>query len=110
MRYAGGLGPSGGGRNARMRTAAAPWISRSSTGAVTGAFVTTAPGADAQEVAAAIEREMPQLATVRNADEIIVLEGGEIVERGTHDELIARRGAYDRLWRVQTGDAAAAAQ
>ena len=39
------------------------------TGAVTGAFVKVAPDADAQEVAAAIEREMPQLATVSDADD-----------------------------------------
>ena len=39
------------------------------TGVVTGAFVTTAPGADSGEVAAAIEREMPQLATVSDADD-----------------------------------------
>lgn len=45
-----------------------------------------------------------RLSTVRNADEIIVLEDGEIAERGTHDDLIAADGIYARLWRVQTGE------
>ena len=38
-----------------------------------------------------------RLSTVRNADNIIVLDNGEIVEQGTHDDLIARRGLYQYL-------------
>jgi len=47
-----------------------------------------------------------RLSTVRHADRIHVLEGGRIVESGTHDELCARQGQYAALWRIQTGEAA----
>jgi ATP-binding cassette subfamily B protein len=40
-----------------------------------------------------------RLSTVRNADRIAVLEGGAIVETGTHDELIEAGGCYSRLYR-----------
>ena len=42
-----------------------------------------------------------RLSTIKNADEIFVLYEGEIVERGAHDELIARNGYYKRLYDMQ---------
>ena len=46
-----------------------------------------------------------RLSTITHADQILVLDRGEIVERGTHAELLARRGAYHRLYSMQFGDA-----
>lgn len=40
-----------------------------------------------------------RLSTIRNADQILVLEGGRIAECGTHDELRSRHGVYDSLYR-----------
>lgn len=45
-----------------------------------------------------------RLATVKNCDEIIVMNQGEIVEQGTHEELLARKGEYYRLWEMQQGN------
>lgn len=42
-----------------------------------------------------------RLSTIRSADQILVVEGGEIVERGTHVELLARSGRYAELYRTQ---------
>ena len=42
-----------------------------------------------------------RLSTVKAADTIAVLLGGRIVEQGTHDELIARNGAYAEMVRTQ---------
>jgi len=42
-----------------------------------------------------------RLSTIRHADEIIVLQKGEIVERGTHDSLINQNGFYKRLVEMQ---------
>src|SRR5688572_13709269 len=48
-----------------------------------------------------------RLSTVMRADRIAVLEGGEVVESGSHDELIAAGGAYARLYRSWAEQAAA---
>jgi len=44
-----------------------------------------------------------RLSTIRNADQIYVMEYGELVESGTHEELLERNGLYANLWRVQSG-------
>jgi ABC-type multidrug transport system fused ATPase/permease subunit len=46
-----------------------------------------------------------RLSTVMHADQIIMLESGRIVERGTHDELVRLGGRYANLWRLQTDQA-----
>jgi ATP-binding cassette subfamily B protein len=43
-----------------------------------------------------------RLSTIRNADRIVVIEGGRITEEGTHQELMARRGHYYDLYRQQS--------
>lgn len=45
-----------------------------------------------------------RLSTVRNADRIIVLEDGEIVEHGPHQDLLTNDDLYANLWRVQVGE------
>ena len=42
-----------------------------------------------------------RLSTIRSADQILVMEGGEIVERGTHSELLAKHGRYRQLYDKQ---------
>ena len=69
------------------------------------------------ETEAAIQRSMERiivgrttiiiahrLSTVRNADRIFVLERGQLVEQGKHDELVTSGGIYAKLWGVQTGE------
>ena len=48
-----------------------------------------------------------RLSTVVDAHEIVVLELGRVVERGTHAELLAREGRYAQMWRLQQSGAAA---
>ncbi|WP_107924408.1 ABC transporter ATP-binding protein [Lysinibacillus parviboronicapiens] len=42
-----------------------------------------------------------RLSTIKNADRILVLKRGEIVERGTHDELLAHGGIYEKMYQMQ---------
>ncbi|MEM7523630.1 MAG: type I secretion system permease/ATPase [Pseudomonadota bacterium] len=44
-----------------------------------------------------------RLSSVRHADRILTVDGGSIVEDGTHDELMKAGGRYARLWRIQAG-------
>ncbi|SFA80269.1 MULTISPECIES: ABC transporter ATP-binding protein [unclassified Bacillus (in: firmicutes)] len=46
-----------------------------------------------------------RLSTIRNADQIIVLDRGRIVEKGNHDELIERKGKYYQMYQLQQGGA-----
>jgi ATP-binding cassette, subfamily B, bacterial len=69
------------------------------------------------ETEAAIQRSMERIAvgrtviviahrlsTVRNADQIFVLENGRLRENGRHEQLAGNGGIYAALWKIQTGD------
>ena len=45
-----------------------------------------------------------RLSTIRHADRIFVLDQGDLVEEGTHEELVNKNGIYDQLWKVQSGE------
>jgi ABC-type multidrug transport system fused ATPase/permease subunit len=42
-----------------------------------------------------------RLSTIRNADQILVMQQGQIIERGKHEELIAQKGVYSELVQLQ---------
>lgn len=44
-----------------------------------------------------------RLSTIRHADQIYVMESGNLVEQGTHETLLAQKGIYANLWRIQSG-------
>ena len=45
-----------------------------------------------------------RLATIKNCDLILVVDKGEIIEQGTHEELLAKGGRYHHLWEMQQGN------
>jgi len=51
-----------------------------------------------------------RLSTIRSADQILVVEKGEIVDRGTHDELLSRSGRYRELHEAQFGSSEPSAE
>ena len=48
-----------------------------------------------------------RLSTVMDADQILVMDAGHIVERGTHRDLLERNGAYAEMWALQQQEEAA---
>jgi subfamily B ATP-binding cassette protein MsbA len=47
-----------------------------------------------------------RLSTIENADKIVVIEAGKIVEQGTHLQLLANKGIYESLYTMQFGEQA----
>jgi ATP-binding cassette subfamily B protein len=43
-----------------------------------------------------------KLTTIKNADQILVIDDGKITQRGVHDELIAKEGLYQKMWDKRT--------
>jgi ATP-binding cassette subfamily B protein len=44
-----------------------------------------------------------RLSTIMNMDRIVVLQGGTVVDQGTHNELLQKGGLYQKLWNIQAG-------
>lgn len=44
-----------------------------------------------------------RLSTIMSMDRIVIMDGGRIVDTGTHAELLAREGIYQKLWNIQVG-------
>ena len=45
-----------------------------------------------------------RLSTIENADTILVIEAGEIIEQGNHQSLLAQNGVYSQLYNMQFGE------
>ena len=80
----------------------------------TASLDSTSEAAVQEALAAALEGRTSlviahRLSTIRSADQILVVEGGRVVERGTHEELLGAGGRYDELHRTQFRDQARAA-